>query len=202
MSAKLSLVSGWRCSPRRRRCLAQGRGGRGGAAAPPQTAEGGGAHRSHRLLGLRRHRRLALSHGHARERRLPGRADDARGARKIADAWDPAKEEASGDLCKSYGAPALLRVPGRLHITWQDDQTLRMDTDAGKQTRMFHFGRLEGSGRAAHDPGRLGGGMGRRRARRHRRLDEGHDDRISRPGSCARTACRTARTRASPNTTS
>jgi hypothetical protein len=56
-------------------------------------------------------------------------------ARKIADAWDPAKEEASGDLCKSYGAPALLRVPGRLHVTWQDDQTLRMDSDAGKQTR-------------------------------------------------------------------
>ena len=61
-------------------------------------------------------------------------------ARKIADTWDPAKEEASGDLCKSYGAPALLRVPGRLHITWQDDETLRMDTDAGKQTRIFHFG--------------------------------------------------------------
>ena len=61
-------------------------------------------------------------------------------ARKIADAWDPAKEEASGDVCKSYGAPALLRVPNRLHITWQDDQTLRMDSDAGKQTRTFHFG--------------------------------------------------------------
>jgi hypothetical protein len=61
-------------------------------------------------------------------------------ARKIADSWDPAKEQASGDPCKSYGAPALLRVPERLHITWQDDQTLRMDTDAGKQTRIFHFG--------------------------------------------------------------
>jgi len=58
----------------------------------------------------------------------------------IADAWDPAKEEASGDQCKSYGAPAILRVPGRLHITWQDDQTLKMDTDAGQQTRSFHFG--------------------------------------------------------------
>jgi hypothetical protein len=58
----------------------------------------------------------------------------------IADAWDPAKEEASGDACKSYGAPAILRVPGRLHITWQDDQTLKMDTDAGQQTRVFHFG--------------------------------------------------------------
>jgi hypothetical protein len=59
---------------------------------------------------------------------------------KIADAWDPAKDEASGDQCKSYGAPALLRIPEHLHIAWQDDQTLRMDTDAGKQSRLFHFG--------------------------------------------------------------
>ena len=43
-------------------------------------------------------------------------------ARKIANTWDPDKEEASGDQCKAYGAPALLRVPGRLHITWQDDK--------------------------------------------------------------------------------
>jgi hypothetical protein len=61
-------------------------------------------------------------------------------ARAIADAWDPAKEEASGEPCKAFGAPSILRVPGRLHITWQDDQTLRLDTDAGKQTRLFHFG--------------------------------------------------------------
>ena len=61
-------------------------------------------------------------------------------ARKIADAWDPAKEEASGEPCKAFGAPTILRVPGRLHVTWQDDQTLRLDTDAGKQTRLFHFG--------------------------------------------------------------
>lgn len=59
---------------------------------------------------------------------------------KIADTWDPAKDEAAGDQCKSYGAPALLRVPEHLHITWQDDQTLRLDTDAGQQTRLFHFG--------------------------------------------------------------
>jgi len=58
---------------------------------------------------------------------------------KIADAWDPAKDEAAGEQCKSYGAPAILRVPEHLHITWQDDQTLRMDIDAGKQTRVFHF---------------------------------------------------------------
>ena len=63
---------------------------------------------------------------------------------KIADAWDPAKDEAAGDQCKSYGAPAILRVPEHLHITWQDDQTLRMETDAGKQTPPFSFRRLEG----------------------------------------------------------
>ncbi len=63
-----------------------------------------------------------------------------RAAAKIADAWDPAKDEAAGDQCKSYGAPAILRVPEHLHITWQDDQTLKMEVDAGKQTRVFHFG--------------------------------------------------------------
>src|SRR5713101_3494867 len=59
--------------------------------------------------------------------------------RKVADAWDPAKDEASGNACKAYGAAALLQVPGRLHIYWQDDNTLRMDTDSGTQTRLFHF---------------------------------------------------------------
>ncbi len=72
---------------------------------------------------------------------------------KIADAWDPAKDEAAGDQCKSYGAPALLRVPEHLHITWQDDQTLRMDADAGKQTRLFHFGDWKAPGGAQGDAG-------------------------------------------------
>lgn len=59
--------------------------------------------------------------------------------KKVADAWDPAKDEAAGEQCRSYGAPAIMRVPGRLHIEWNDDTTLRVDTDAGKQTRLFHF---------------------------------------------------------------
>ncbi len=62
--------------------------------------------------------------------------------RKVAGAWDPAKDRASGNGCRSYGAAALLQVPGRLHIYWQDDNTLRMDTDSGTQTRLFH---LDGS---------------------------------------------------------
>ena len=59
--------------------------------------------------------------------------------RKIANAWDPAKDEAAGEACRAYGAAAL-QVPGRLHITWQDDNTLRLDTDSGTQTRLLRFG--------------------------------------------------------------
>lgn len=60
--------------------------------------------------------------------------------RKVLQEWDPAKDEASGEQCKSYGAPNILRVPGRIHITWQDDQTLKLETDSGMQTRIFYFG--------------------------------------------------------------
>jgi hypothetical protein len=31
-------------------------------------------------------------------------------------------------------------MPVRLHITWEDENTLRIDTDAGQQTRLLHFG--------------------------------------------------------------
>jgi hypothetical protein len=61
-------------------------------------------------------------------------------AKKIGDAWDPAKDEAAGLQCKAYGAPAIMRRPGRVHITWEDDNTLKMETDEGTQTRLFHFG--------------------------------------------------------------
>jgi len=86
--------------------------------------------------------------------------------RKVADAWDPAKDEAAGDQCKSYGAPAVMRVPGRVHITWQDDNTMKVETDAGTQTRLFHFsgspvgpgGDWQGSSAASWDV--IGGGRG------------------------------------------
>jgi len=58
--------------------------------------------------------------------------------RKTAEAWDPAKDEAAGNQCKAYGAPGLMRLPTRLHITWQDDNTLKVETDEGTQTRLFH----------------------------------------------------------------
>ncbi len=61
-------------------------------------------------------------------------------ARKIALAWDPAKDEAAGEQCRAYGAPNVMRIPEQIHITWQNDQTLKLETDAGQQTRLFEFG--------------------------------------------------------------
>jgi hypothetical protein len=60
--------------------------------------------------------------------------------RQAADNWDPAKDEAAGEQCKGYGAPSIMHLPGRLHITWDNDSTLKVDADAGTQTRVFHFG--------------------------------------------------------------
>jgi hypothetical protein len=59
--------------------------------------------------------------------------------RKLGNEWDPAKDEAAGEQCRSYGAAAIMRVPGRVHITWQGDNILKVETDAGTQTRLFHF---------------------------------------------------------------
>jgi hypothetical protein len=69
--------------------------------------------------------------------------------RAIGNAWDPAKDEAAGEQCKSYGAPAVMRIPGRLHITWADDNTLQIDTDQGTQTRLLHFAGKPSQGAAA-----------------------------------------------------
>jgi len=65
---------------------------------------------------------------------------------EIAEAWNPEADEASGEQCRSYGAAAIMRVPGRLNVTWQGDDTLRLETDAGMQTRLFRFGPGAGPG--------------------------------------------------------
>src|SRR5688572_9305401 len=39
-------------------------------------------------------------------------------ARKLADAWDPAKDTADGGQCRAYGAASIMRMPGRIHIQW------------------------------------------------------------------------------------
>jgi len=70
-------------------------------------------------------------------------------SRRIADMWDPAKDESAGEQCKAYGAAVILRLPERLHVTWQDDETLKMEVDAGTQSRLFHFGNWTSPGGAA-----------------------------------------------------
>ena len=79
-----------------------------------------------------------------RWRMFPARGDYGavplnQAARKIADSWDPARDAAAGDGCKQFAAPSVMRIPGRLHVTWHDDQTLKIETDAGQQTRLFYF---------------------------------------------------------------
>lgn len=61
-------------------------------------------------------------------------------ARRVADTWDPARDEAAGEQCRAYGAAGVMRLPGRLHITWEGENTLRLETDTGSQTRRFQFG--------------------------------------------------------------
>jgi hypothetical protein len=60
-------------------------------------------------------------------------------ARKIADAWDPVADEAAGNQCKASGGAAIMRAAARFHFTWQDENTLRVESDYGMQTRLFHF---------------------------------------------------------------
>ncbi len=60
--------------------------------------------------------------------------------RELADKWDPAKDAAAGEQCRPFGAPNIMRMPGRIRISWQNDTTMKVETEAGTQTRMFVFG--------------------------------------------------------------
>src|SRR6266545_825046 len=55
--------------------------------------------------------------------------------RKVADAWDPAMDEGAGQQCKVYGAAGVMRMPGRVRMSWENDTTLKIETEAGTQTR-------------------------------------------------------------------
>ena len=55
--------------------------------------------------------------------------------RKQAATWTPAQE----GRCEAYGVGGLMRMPGRLRVSWQDDFTLKIESDQGQQTRLLHF---------------------------------------------------------------
>jgi hypothetical protein len=91
--------------------------------------------------------------------------------RRVGDAWDPARDEAAGEQCRAYGAGNIMRLPGRLHITWEAGNALLIETDAGTQTRRFLFyaspapledPTWQGQSRAewTYAPGGRGGGRG------------------------------------------
>jgi len=69
----------------------------------------------------------------------PGMPLNAEGNR-VANAWDPANDDAAGEQCRAYGAAGVMRLPGRIHITWESDTTLKVETEAGTQTRLLVFG--------------------------------------------------------------
>lgn len=126
-----------------------GRGGRGAAPAdqPPPTAK---ASAPFDPTG----QWVSLITNNWRNRMVPpprgGNADIPlnNAGTQIADVWEPAKDEAANAECKYYGAASLMFQPTRLRVTWQDDQTLRMDTDAGTQTRLFRFANAAPAGTA------------------------------------------------------
>ena len=55
--------------------------------------------------------------------------------RRVAFAWDPQTDGS----CKAYGAAGLMRMPTRLNISWQGDDVLKVESDAGQQTRLLQF---------------------------------------------------------------
>jgi hypothetical protein len=119
--------------------LAQrGGGGRGGPAGPPPTGRGASA------VDLTGYWVSVINEDWRLRMITPpkGQFDaltlNAEG-RRVGNTWDPDRDEKAGEQCKAYGAPAIMRLPGRLHITWENENTLRIDTDTGTQTRLFHF---------------------------------------------------------------
>jgi hypothetical protein len=59
---------------------------------------------------------------------------------KAAAAWNPQKDVAAGEQCRAFGAGGVMRMPIRLRVSWQDDTTLKFETDNGQQIRLFRFG--------------------------------------------------------------
>ena len=124
---------------------------------------------------------------------------------KTADNWDQARDVAAGEQCRPFGGAAIMRVPGRIRISWNDDTTLKVETEAGTQTRSFAFGPVQagepswqGVSAASLAGGRRrvdGGVAGLRKAARC-----ASSRRAFVQGICAGTACHTAATPASPST--
>jgi len=74
---------------------------------------------------------------------------------RVANEWDPARDAAAGDQCKPFGAAGIMRMPTRLRVSWDNDTTLKVETDHGQQTRLLQFPAPRAAG-----PAGGGGGPG------------------------------------------
>jgi hypothetical protein len=81
--------------------------------------------------------RLGVGANPAQDGNIPYNVKGAQAAM----AWDAARDEAEGNQCKAYGAPGIMRQPTHLHITWPDENTLKVEADFGTQTRLLRFER-------------------------------------------------------------
>ncbi len=111
-----------------------GRGGRGGPFAPPPTGRPGAP------VDLTGVWVSVVTEDWQWRMRTPAKGDFTavplnQAGMAAANAWDPSKD----GMCEAYGVGGIMRMPGRLRIGWQDDTTLKIDTDAGQQTRLLHF---------------------------------------------------------------
>jgi hypothetical protein len=114
--------------------------GRGAGPAPAATSARAGA-----LLDLTGQWVSIITEDWRWRMVTPPRGDTASvplnpAGRKLAEGWDLAADRARGDLCKAFGPPGLIRQPTRIRIQWENDSTLRLEFDAGTQTRRLQFG--------------------------------------------------------------
>ncbi|MEQ1757287.1 MAG: hypothetical protein ABL986_03140 [Vicinamibacterales bacterium] len=117
---------------------AQGPPGRGGRGGPPPTAQ------AQAPMDLTGQWVSVITEDWRWRMTTPQKGDygsvplNAEG-RRVADTWDLAKDAAAGEQCRAFGAAAIMRMPTRVRISWQDDATLKVETDAGQQTRLLRF---------------------------------------------------------------
>lgn len=144
--------------------------GQRGAGAPPAPAATGKAGAPVDLTGYW----VSLVTEDWIERMSPDSPPSGTGGRDAADRAATggrgrgAAPPAGADPCRVYGAGGSMRVPGRLNISWVDDNTLKIEMDSGTQTRTLHFGQspasaqrsLQGHSIASWETGARAGGFG------------------------------------------
>jgi hypothetical protein len=111
----------------------RGRGGRGPQGPPPPARQGAPVDLTGNWVSI-------VTEDWQWRMRTPKKGDYASvplnpEGRRVADMWEPAQD----GMCQAYGVGGLMRVPGRLRISWQDDNTLKIESDQGVQTRLLRF---------------------------------------------------------------